>query len=185
MSREQFNEFIKGGILSLPQHLKGTLRLVDDPNISDEGRVVAAGAILHWLGGSNTIPGVRGGPMSLVDDVLVLRLVYARVEELAPEAMARHRVESPELFGSLTEELALIRSYLGKGMAVLDKAVERITQLKHQGRTAAQCVADEDASTMLYEEVQSALVDLELEEDAVSRALKQLDPVLEGLRQRA
>jgi hypothetical protein len=38
---------------------------------------------------------------------------------------------------------------------------------------------------MLYDEVQSALVDLELEEEAVGRALKQLDPVLEGLRQRS
>ena len=37
---------------------------------------------------------------------------------------------------------------------------------------------------MLYEEVQAALVDLDLEEEAVSRALKQLDPVLDGLRQR-
>jgi hypothetical protein len=185
MTREPFSDFILGGILSLPQHLKATLRLVDDPNISDEGRVLAAGAILHWLGGSNTIPGVRPGPMSLVDDVLVLRLVYGRLEAIAPEAMARHRAESPELFGNLTEELALIRSHLGKGAAVLDKAVDRIGQLKHQGRTAAQCVADEEASTMLYEEVQTALVDLELEEDAVARALKQLDPVLDGLRQRA
>jgi hypothetical protein len=185
MPREPFNEFILGGVLSLPQHLKGALRLVDDPNISDEGRILAAGAILHWLGGSNTIPGVRGGPMSLVDDVLVLRLVYARVEAIAPEAMARHRAESPDLYANLTEEVELIRSYLGKGIAVLDKAVDRIPQLKHQGRTPAQCVADEEASTMLYEDVQSALVDLELEEDAVARALKQLDPVLDGLRQRA
>jgi hypothetical protein len=184
MSRERFNTFIKGGILSLPQHLKGALRLVDDPNISDEGRVVAAGAILHWLSGSNTIPGVRGGPMSYVDDVLVLRLAYAKIEAIAPEAMVRHRAESPELYGQLTEEVELIRSYLGKGMTVLDKAIERIAQLKHQGRTPAQCIADEEAATVLYEEVQSALVDLDLEEEAVGRALKQLDPVLDGLRQR-
>jgi hypothetical protein len=185
MSREQFIDFVKAGILSLPQHLKGTLRLVDDPNIPDEGRAVAAGAILHWLSGSNTIPGVRGGVLSYVDDVLVLRLAYARIESIAPEAMVRHRADSPELYGRLTEEVALVRSYLGEGMAVLDKAVERIAQQKHHGRTAAQCIADEEAGSMLYDEVQAALVDLDLEEEAVSRALKQLDPVLEGLRQRA
>ncbi|MFI5307359.1 MAG: hypothetical protein ACHQ53_08415 [Polyangiales bacterium] len=185
MSREQFIGFVKGAILTLPQQLKGTLRLVDDPNIPDEGRAVAAGAILHWLSGSNTIPGVRGGLLSYVDDVLVLRLAYARIETIAPEAMARHRADSPELFGSLTEDVALLRDYLGNGVAVLDKAVERIAQTKHHGRTAAQCIADEDAGTMLYDEVQSALVDLDIEEEAVSRALKQLDPVLEGLRQRS
>ncbi len=184
MSREQFVSFVRGAILSLPQHLKGALRLVDDPNIPDEGRVVAAGAVMHWLSGSNTIPGVRGGLLSYVDDVLVLRLAYARIESIAPEAMARHRADSPELFGGLTEEVALLRSYLGEGVAVLDKAVERLAQTKHHGRTAAQCVADQEAGTMLYDEVQSALVDLDIEDEAIGRALKQLDPVLDGLRQR-
>jgi len=183
--REQFIEFVQGAIMSLPQHLKGTLRLVDDPNIPDEGRAIAAGAVLHWLGGSNTIPGVRGGVLSYVDDVLVLRLAYARIEAIAPEAMATHRSDSPDLFGGLTEEVGLLRSYLGKSAAVLDRAVERIEHLKHKGVIAAQCVSDPDAGTMLYEAVHAALVDLDLEEEAVSRALKQLDPVLDGLRQRA
>jgi hypothetical protein len=183
-SRAQFIEFVKAAILSLPQHLKGALRFVDDPNIPDEGRAVAAGAILHWLSGSNTIPGVRGGPLSYVDDVLVLRLAYARIEAIAPEAMARHRADSPELYASLSADVQLVRAYLGDRIAVLDKAVERIGQMKHHGRTATQCIADEEASTMLYDEVQSALVDLEIEEEAVNRALKQLDPALDGLRQR-
>ena len=38
---------------------------------------------------------------------------------------------------------------------------------------------------MLYEAVQAELVELEPEEDDVGRALKQLDPVLDGLRQRS
>lgn len=184
MSREQFTDFIQRALLSLPQHLQGALRLVDDPNIPDEGRVVAAGAVLHWLSGLNTIPGVRGGVLSYVDDVLVLRLAYARIEAVAPEAMAKHRADWPELFGSLDDELALMRSYLGKGLSVIERAVDRIADMKHKGVTAAQCVAEEEAATMLYEESQAALVDLEVEEDAVGRALKQLDPVLDGLRQR-
>jgi hypothetical protein len=183
-SREQFIEFVKAAIISLPQHLKGALRLLDDPNISDEGRAVAAGAVLHWLSGSNTIPGVRGGLLSYVDDVLVLRLAYARIEGIAPEAMARHRADSPELYGALSEEVTLMRSYLGDRVAVLDKAVEKLAQTKHHGRSAVQCVTDEEAGTMLYDEVQAALVDLDIEEEAVNRALKQLDPVLDGLRQR-
>ena len=108
MSREQFIEFVQGAIVSLPQHLKATLRLVDDPNIPDEGRVIAAGALIHWLSGSNTIPGLRGGVLSYVDDVLVLRLAYARIEQIAPEAMAKHRADWPEVFGQLTEEVELV-----------------------------------------------------------------------------
>jgi hypothetical protein len=43
-------------------------------------------------------------------------------------------------------------------------------------------VSDEEHATVLYEEVTSALVDVDLEEGAVSRALKQLGPILEGLK---
>ena len=185
MSSERFTEFLQGAILSLPQHLQAALRLMDDPDIPDEGRIVAAGAVLHWLSGSNTIPGVRGGLLSYVDDVLVLRLAYARIKTIAPDAMAKHCTDWPELFGELAAEEALVRDTLGSGIAVFDKAIERIGQQKHHGINAAQCVADEEAGTTLYDEVTAALVDLELEEEAISRALKQLGPVLDGLRQRA
>lgn len=185
MSAEQINDFVAAAIISLPQRLKATLRLVDDPNIPDEGRLIAAGAVLHWLSGSNTIPGMRPGIISYVDDVIVLHFAFARIEGIAPEAMAQHRVDSPELFGPLQEEVALLRAYFGSGAALFDKAIDRIGVLKHHGRNAAQCIADEEAATMLYDEVHAALVDLDLEEEAVHRALKQLGPVLEGLRQKS
>ena len=181
---ERFTDFLRAAILSLPQHLQAALRLMDDPNIPDEGRIVAAGAVLHWLSGSNTIPGVRGGVLSYVDDVLILRLAYEKIQSIAPDAMAKHCTDWPEIFGGLAQEAALVRETLGTSVAVFDKAIERIGQQKHHGRNAAQCVADAEAGTMLYDEVTSALVDLELEEEAIGRALKQLGPVLDGLRQR-
>jgi hypothetical protein len=179
-----FAELIQKGILTLPSHLKAALRLVDDPDIPDEGRVAIAGALLHWLSGSNSIPGVRG-PLQLADDVLMLRLAYEQVEKVAPEAMARHRQDEPEVFEPLAGELALMREALGKGIAVLEKALSKMPKIKHQGLTAEQCVHDEAAGTELYEEVQTALVDLELEEDEVARAVKGLGPVVEGLKARA
>jgi len=185
MSSERFTEFLRAAIVSLPQHLQAALRLMDDPNIPDEGRIIAAGAVLHWLSGSNTIPGVRGGVLSYVDDVLVLRLAYAKIQSIAPEAMAKHCADWPELFGQLTDEVELVRTTLGPSVAVFDKAIERIGQQKHHGRNAAQCVADEEAGSMLYDETTAALVDLELEEEAIGRELKKLGPVLDGLRQRA
>ena len=184
MSRQQFTDLVRAGLVALPQHLKAALRLMDDPNIPDEGRAVAAGAVLHFLSGSNTIPGLRGGVLSYVDDVLVLRLACARIGAIAPDAMAQHRADLPELLGPLDDDVGVIRSHLGPGIGLLDKVVERLGQLKHHGRSAAQCVADEEAGTMLHDEVLSVLVDVDLEEEAVARALKQLDPVLEGLRQR-
>jgi hypothetical protein len=182
MSRERFVEFLKEAIVALPQHLKEMLRLSDDPDLSDQARRLAAGALLHWLSGTNTIPGARGDTLPYVDDVLVLRLVYERIAQLAPEVMSAHKASAPELFGSLEDELALMRDYLGEGMSVIEKGVNRLSQIKHVGRTAEQCVGDEECATMLYEDVQAALVDLDLEEEEVARALKSVDPLIASLK---
>lgn len=181
----EFTDFLRAAILSLPQHLQAALRLMDDPNIPDEGRIMAAGAVQHWLSGSNTIPGVRGGVLSYVDDVIVLHLAYARIQTIAPDAMAKHSSDWPELLGNIAADDKLVRDTLGQSVAVFDKAIDKLGQLKHHGISSAQCVADEEAATTLYDEVTSALVDIELEEEAIGRALKQLGPVLDGLRQRA
>jgi len=182
MSREQLTDFLQAAITSLPQHLQAALRLMDDPDIPDEGRVLAAGSVMHFLSGSNSIPGVRGGALSYVDDVLILRIAYERIEKLAPDAMKKHRESSSEISGELDDELALSREQLDKGFAVLERAVDRLGQLKHRGLSPKQCASDEEAATVLYEEVTAALVDVDLEEGAVSRALKQLGPVLDGLK---
>lgn len=181
MVREQFLTFMRGAILALPQTLKAALRLVEDPDIPDEGRVLVAGAIVHWLSRTNTIPGLRGGAMALVDDVLVLMLAFERVEQLASE---RAREDSPELYETLSEDLALVREYLGPGMQVLEQALGRVTRLKHMGRTPPQCVKDEASTTMLYEEVHAALVDFDPAPEAVGRELKDLETVVEDLRKK-
>lgn len=181
MSRERFVEFLNEAILMLPQHIKGALRLSEDPDIPDEGRLLAAGALLHWLSGTNTIPGARGDILSYVDDVLILKLAFGRMAAIAPESMARHRANAPELFGQLDDELALIADYLGSGLKVIERGLKRFDQLKHLGRSAQQCVTDEESATMLYEEVQAALVELDFEEEEVARALKDIDRLIASL----
>jgi hypothetical protein len=183
MSRERFREFVREAILTLPQYVQGVLRMFEDPDIPDDGRALAAGTILHWLSGSNTIPGAPAGVLSYVDDVLLLRLAHARLAELAPDAIARHREDAPELFSGIDDELALIRSELGKGIEVLERSLAKVSKLKHRGQSAAQCVTNEEAATELYEEVQAALVDIDLGEEEVGRALKNgLDTLVENLR---
>ena len=184
MSREQFSEWMQDAIVVLPQSVKAMLRIVDDPDLPDEGRASAAGALLHWLSASNTIPGVRGGALALVDDVLVMRLVCERLCEQAPEAMTRHLADSPELLGNLAEDLKSARGYLLGVIGLLDKVIAQVSRFKHKGHTAEQCVRDEDASNWLYDEVQAALVDVDMEPEAVARELKRMDSVIAPLRQR-
>ena len=184
MASERFRELITDGILALPQDLKVVLRVAEDPEISDEGRVAAAGALLHVLSSSNAIPGMRG-TLAFVDDVLVLRLVLENIERSNPEAMARHREDSPELFVRFDEQLEAARAYLGELIVVLDKAAASVGTLKFEGYSAQQCGVDEDAMTWLYDAVQEAIVDqLEFDEDEVHREAKRVDEILPHLKNR-
>jgi uncharacterized membrane protein YkvA (DUF1232 family) len=181
--RQRFYDFVGNAIVAFPQHLNAILRVLDDPELPDEGRVLLAGSIVHWLSRTNTLPGVSG-LLSYVDDVLVIRLVLERIAVMAPEVIARQREHAPDLLGDLDGDMAIARGYMGPAMTLLEKALDRIGQLKHLGRTATQCARDEESTTMLYEEVQSALVDLEVEREAVMRALRDLDRVLDGIKRR-
>ena len=181
MVRDEFLTFIRGAILALPQSLQAALRVAEDPDIPDEGRALVSGAVIHWLSRTNTIPGVRGGALAYVDDVLVLMLALKHTQGLAPEGMLQH---APELCETLDADLALSREYLGTGMSVLEQALPRVTKLKHLGRTAQQCVKDESAATMLYEELHAALVDFDPTPDTVSRELKDLDTVVDDLKKK-
>lgn len=182
MSRDRFEAVVCDAIVSLPQDMKAVLRIVEDPEVSDEGRVIAAGALMHVLCAANAIPGQRG-ILGYVDDVLVLRLALERIEKDNPEAIARHREESPELFAELDEQLAITREYLGDLVAVLEHAVDGVSKLSHQGHSASECASE---STWLYEAVQEALVDeLDFDEDEVARECKQLDRILPHLKTKA
>jgi uncharacterized membrane protein YkvA (DUF1232 family) len=185
MVREQFLTFMRGAILALPQTLKSALRLAEDPDLPDEGRVLVAGAIMHWLSRTNTIPGVRGGALAFVDDVLVLMLAFERLTKLDPDVVERSNADSPELFETLADDMALTREYMGGAMGVLETALGRVLRLKHMGRTPEQCVKDESSATMLYEEVIAALVDYDPTPEGVGRELKDLDSVVEELRKKA
>ena len=184
MSRERFHASIQQALLTLPQLLKLLLRMAEDPDLPDGCRVLAAGAVIHWLSASNTIRGLKG-VLGYVDDILVMRLVLENIDSLAPEQMARYRSNTPDLLSVLDEELALTREYLGKNISVMERAAGSLGKLRFKGRTAEQCLQDEEAANWLYDEVQSALIDLDLEEGAIARAVKGLDEAIELLKQRA
>jgi uncharacterized membrane protein YkvA (DUF1232 family) len=185
MWREKFVEVTREAILSLPQDMKAVLRIVEDPDMDDEGRIAAAGALLHVLSASNAIPGARG-ILQYVDDAVVLRLVLEQINQKFPEAMAHHHEESPELFEPLEEDLEAIRGYLGDSVAVLEEAAGKVIHLTHQGHTARQCALDPASSNWLYDAVQEAIVEeLEFDEDDVTRETKHMNDLVALLQTRA
>lgn len=186
MPENGFADAMREAILSLPQDLKGMLRVMEDPDLDDTSRVLASGALLHVLSASNAIPGVKG-TLALVDDVLVLRLALEKMAQGSPEVVAQHRQDLPEVFDAWGLQLEAARGYLGeRGIAVLEKAVDGLPKLTFQGHTAAECARDQDAQTWLYDSVHEAIVEqFEIAEDEVARAVKSSHEILTKVSQRA
>lgn len=178
-----FADVLREGMLSLPHDLKAMLRIVEDPDLDDQGRVLACGAILHVLSGQNAIPGVKG-VLGYADDVIVLRLVVERLAATSPEVIAHHKGDSPEV-GVFDEQLAVVRSHLGELLTVIDRAVDALPKTNFEGHGAVECARDSEAATWLYDSVQEAIVErLELDPDAVVRAVKGAGEIKTLLKQR-
>lgn len=184
MPRERFIELMTPALTRFSQDVKSLLRIVEDPNVDDESRVAAAGALLHVISSTGAIPGVRG-VLRHLGDVMVMRLVLDRVRERSPNAFDKHLAGSPEMLAPLSEELDAMRAYLGDRVSVLEKAVEKFPELSHQGHQAAACVEDPESSTWLYDAVHEALIaEIDFDDDDVVRELKQVDRILAPLASR-
>ena len=171
-------------LLRFTQDLKSVLRIVEDPEIDDESRMAAAGALLHVISSSGSIPGVRG-VLRHLGDVLVIRLVFAGVRERSPEAFDKHLQEAPEMLEPLSDELDATREYLGERLVVLEKVAGKFPSLSYQGHQAAGCIEDAESSNWLYDAVHEALIDeIDFDDEDVVRELKQVDQILAPLASR-
>jgi len=176
---------MREALLSLPQDLKAMLRVVEDPDLDDAGRVLACGALLHALSGSNAIPGVKG-TLALVDDVLVLRLCLERLAKSSPEVVKQHREHSPEIFEAWDVQLRAARTYFGDRMSVIEKAIDGLPRIQFQGHSARECARDQEGTTWLYDSVHEAIVEqFELPPDEIARAVKGVHELKNRLGQRA
>jgi hypothetical protein len=184
MSRERFVELMTPALTRFSQDLKSVLRIVEDPEIDDESRIVAAGGLLHVISSTAAIPGVRG-VLHHLGDVMVTRLMLERVRAKSPEAFERHVAKSPEMLEPLSDELDAIRDYLGDRVTVLEGVVDKFPKLNHQGHQAASCIGDTESSTWLYDAVHEALIDeIEFDDEDVVRELKHVDQILDPLSAR-
>lgn len=184
MPSERASELIRDAVVSLPQDLKSMLRVSEDVDIPDEGRIAAAGALLHWLSATNGIPGARG-LLGYVDDVIILRLVLEHLKQMAPDAIAKQAEDAGPLITELDEWMSVVRDYLGPGVRVLERAMGDSGKLKHKGHTPEECVRNQESGTWLYEEILAELVDVDLAADQVTRELRGLEAIIKPLRDRS
>jgi hypothetical protein len=184
MPRERFIQLMAPPLERFGQDLKSVLRIVEDPDVDDASRVAAAGSLMHVISSTGAIPGVRG-VLRHLGDVLVIRLVLSGMRERSPEAFEKHLAQDPEMLEPLSDELDAMRDYLGERVSVLEKAVEKLPSLNHQGHQAVACVEDTESATWLYDAVHEALVDeIDFDDEDVVREPKQVDRILAPLASR-
>ncbi|MGB3051701.1 MAG: hypothetical protein WBB42_11920 [Polyangiales bacterium] len=184
MSRERFIELMTPALIRFSQDLKSVLRIVEDPEVDDESRVAAAGALLDVIFSTGAIPGVRG-VLRHLGDVLLIWLVLSDMRKRSPGAFEKHAQVSPEMFEPLSDELDAMHAYLGDRVTVLEQIAKKFPTLNQQGYEAAHCIEDPESSTWLYDAVHEALIDeIDFDEEDVIRELKQVDQILAPLASR-
>ncbi len=184
MSRERFVELMTPALIRFSQDLKSVLRIVEDPEVDDESRIAAAGALLHVIFSNGAIPGVRG-VLRHLGDALLIRLVLDDLRQRSPDAFDKHAQASPEMYDPLSDELDAMRAYLGDRVIVLEQVAKKFPTLNQQGHEAAHCIEDPESSTWLYDAVHEALIDeIDFDEEDVIRELKQVDQILAPLASR-
>lgn len=176
---------MEAAVIALPSDLKSLLRIVEDPEVSEDSRTRLAGALIHVISHGAAVPGVRGS-LQHVGSVLLCRLALEKATETSPDAMAAHMSLEPELMEPLEEQLKVAREFLGEGMSVLVESADKLDKLNFEGHSAEECVRDVDAGTWLYDAVHEALVEIiDIDEDDVRREIKGVARIAKNLNARA
>lgn len=183
MSAREFSDAMTRCVASYGKDLKDSFFVVDDGELDEDMRALAAGAIFYGLAAGDLLPDTLG-PLGIVDDVLVLRIALERIAKSAPERAKIYAQERPELFGTLDDDLGVAREHLGELFELFDDRVDSCRSIEFKGKTPLQCVTDPDDSRWLYDEVMEAQLHMDTDEDSVGRHIRKFDTVMPRLRQR-
>jgi hypothetical protein len=175
-----FLEKIGEYLLSLPFDLKILQEAVTDPDLDRATREIAAGTIVHTIG-----PQEGDGPLRFVDDVLLARAAFKRViAEGSDGAKAFADRFDNEVYGKLDDDIAIFAEVLGDLWPWLTGKLEAFRKPPYKGKTPAQYVDDDDASSFLYEEGLEFQTNYNVNEDKVRNSVRRLDPIVEQLNKR-
>ena len=181
--REEFVERYVRAILELPQDAKMLCEILDDDDVPEEGRSLLAGALVSLLQAGDLIPDTWG-PLGLADDAITLRLAVARALPEGHPAREPHAKRFAGFFDELADDLATARDLLGDTFALFEQRLGRLPHLEHKGKRAATLCQTEAARAWLYDEVDEAMTDLEIDEGELNVAMRRIDPLLTHLKRR-
>jgi len=169
-------------LVSLPYDLKVLFEAMTDEDLPLDARRKAVGAVIYCLSPSDPIPDSLG-LVGFVDDVVVVRLVLAKMLEIGGDGVADYPERFPEQFERLSDDVALLREFFGDAISWVDRRLTMLDQAKHKGKTVATYVEDDGAGQRLYEEGLEFTTEYEID-DAVAAKLTNGAAVLEAFTKR-
>lgn len=181
MSQEAFADFMARAIVALPQDLNILLEMVDDGDLDEPLRMLAAGAVVYSLSPSDALPN-SAGALGYVDDALIVRMAMNEIVRRAEERGKAYRQKYAEVFDTLEADLAAARAFLGDAFLYFTSRMETISRDEYRGKRPVDCVQN---SAWLYDEVLEKNVEMEFDEEEVQRAVKKISTVLPRLKQKA
>ena len=180
---EEFVERYFRAILELPQDAKVLCEIVDDEDVPESGRALVAGALVSLLQPSDLIPDTWG-QLGLADDAITLRLAVAQALPEGNPAREPHAKRFSRFFDELADDLAAARESLGDTFALFEQRLGRLPNLEHKGKRVDALIRTEATRAWLYDEVDEAMTDLEIDEDELNVAMRRMDPLLTHLKRR-
>ncbi|MBW2735067.1 MAG: DUF1232 domain-containing protein [Deltaproteobacteria bacterium] len=155
-------------LVMLPYDLKVLFAVMTDANLSLEARQLATGAVIYCLSPSDPIPDSMG-VVGFADDVVVVRLSLARLQEMSEEGFSDYPTRFGEQFAPLDDDITLLREYLGESVGWVDDRLGRLHEMKYKGQTVTTYVSDEEMGQRLYEEGLAFTTDYEIDEETATK----------------
>ena len=166
-------------VLSIGADLKALFAIVDDGDLADDLRALAAGAIFYNLNPANLIP-AKEGALGLADDAIAIRCALAEVKKREPVHAKKYADAAPDTWEGLDREIELFSELLGDLWSPLHEAWRKVGMSEWRGKKAADCVANADESSWLYAAVEEALSNRDVGDAEVVREVRR-EPLLAKL----
>jgi hypothetical protein len=176
----KFVEKMAEYLLSLPFDLKILQEAVTDPDLDKPARLTAASTVFHTIMPQEGEP----GPLRYVDDVLFVRAALHEVAKGDSEGAVGFRERFGEIYGSLPDDLALFKSYLGELWPWLCSKLGGFQKLTMKGKKPTQAVDDEEIASLLYDEGLEFQTNYPVNEEQVRNKVRRGDQILEMLKKR-
>jgi hypothetical protein len=176
---EGFLEKVTEYPLSLPFDLKILQEAVADPDLDRGARELAAATIVHTL-----LPQDGEVPGRYVDDVLWVRAALHRISADNSEGAQAFRARFEDVYGRLDDDIATFERALGDLWPWLTSKLDSFTKLSLKGVKPSECVEDDEAATLLYEEGLAFQTNYPVSENQVQNKIRKVETILDILNRR-